>query len=714
MKSLSFILGLFLVFQSTAMDSTSIYWFGNSLLGSGGISRITEFAAWKAQKKYPLYSKLTNAGADYSFEVKQSWDSTANKDSIRLGPTRDGKSHWNYVMIQSLYRSNVAIADYPLYMKKYIDSTVATKATPIIYDDWWGMAKTPTETEMVLDVCKANGVAMSPIRSAFTWCLENYPNVHYLLDYVHAASPMGMLVGSCCWATLFAEPTFGFDKVYDDLSSEDAHLMQQVAWNFVTLSPYRELQPWSGKTVRLVKSIVLTKKIDTLEQYTSRQLTIQTTFNNDSVDVNSKWAIFSSLNPEIAKVSYSGVVMGKNTGLAKIVAMREWKYDTLNLWISPTKLTLDSIRIAPRSVSGYISNGFQFTATASFRDKTLPVKLDITPDAEWISGDTAVFVAKAGTIVRTSAKGGSQKLSIAFGGMSDSIQFKMIPEFRYLNRVKFMDKDTSLNVNWNADTGHAYDTTRGYGWLEVADVKNFIKVADWQAINFKDSNFLRCGFVRPRKKVTNQLVDCWGTYKFKAPDGDYIIKAVIGHHNPINVLPCSLLFVNGPTSDTLATFQSQKTSKLRVVKDTVRVFGEDGLKLGVFGPIQYLVVCTSENVDIDSIAFDSDAFIKGGNSVEATDGLLMAPSVLYASPNPFSPEITLLFNSPQKVPATLTIFDVAGKQVRTLLSNGIVSGTNRISWNGTDAQNRALASGIYFARLNLGDRKLVQRLILKH
>jgi len=699
-----------------AMDSTSIYWFGNSLLGSGGVSRITEFTKWKTDKMYPLYNNLTNAKPDYSTEIKQSWDSTHNKDSIALGPTKDGKSQWNFVYIQSLYRPNIDTNEYITYMKKYVDLTVASGAVPVIYDDWWARKSDPFETALVLKACKTTGAYMSPVRSAFLWTLTNYPLVHLLAsDNIHAKPALGLLAGSCTWATLFAERPFGFDQVYhkvtDELSSDEAHLLQQVAWNFVTLTPYREAQPWSGKTVRLVKNIAHIKKSDTLVQFQTRQLYIKTTFDNDSVDAASSWAIFTSLDPTIAQVSYSGLVTGNSMGLARIVAMREWKVDTLNLWIRSTSLTLDSIRIVPHTLTGIIGNGYHFTAAAFLRDKTVPVKLDITQDAEWSSGDTTIFVVKAGVIQRTSGKGGVQKCLLSYGGMKDSVQFTMGLELKYLNRVKFMDKDTNLNINWNTDTGHVYNASRGHGWLDTLDVAAYQRVADWDAIRVKDSNFLRCGFVRPMKKVSGNTVDAWGTYKFNVPDGDYIIKAVLGHHNPAAVYPCSLLYVNVTTYDTLATFQSQASSKLGVFKDSVKVFGEDGLKIRVFGPIQYLVVCSNEGVDIDSVALDGDAFIHAG-AVEDGDSVVVSKDDVSAIPNPFNPSTTLRFSLTQASSTSLRIYDGSGRLVRTVMNGPLGKGQHRVEWNGKDDRGHAVATGIYMVRLNSGLKQSVARLLL--
>jgi hypothetical protein len=70
-----------------------------------------------------------------------------------------------------------------------------------------------------------------------------------------------------------------------------------------------------------------------------------------------------------------------------------------------------------------------------------------------------------------------------------------------------------------------------------------------------------------------------------------------------------------------------------------------------------------------------------------------------ARPNPFNPATTISFSIPQDRLATLTIYDVNGRLVRTLVDRSVSSGTHAVVWNGTDDSGRAAASGVYVIRL---------------
>ena len=68
-------------------------------------------------------------------------------------------------------------------------------------------------------------------------------------------------------------------------------------------------------------------------------------------------------------------------------------------------------------------------------------------------------------------------------------------------------------------------------------------------------------------------------------------------------------------------------------------------------------------------------------------------------PNPFNPETTIEFHLPGKSQVELTIFDLNGTEVRTLIRESRASGYHRIQWDGRDRAGRRLASGMYVYQL---------------
>jgi len=68
-------------------------------------------------------------------------------------------------------------------------------------------------------------------------------------------------------------------------------------------------------------------------------------------------------------------------------------------------------------------------------------------------------------------------------------------------------------------------------------------------------------------------------------------------------------------------------------------------------------------------------------------------------PNPFNPSTTLSFSLARAGHVRLSVYDLAGRLVRTLVDGEHEAGTHRVVWNGTDATGRAVGAGVYFVRV---------------
>ncbi len=105
-----------------------------------------------------------------------------------------------------------------------------------------------------------------------------------------------------------------------------------------------------------------------------------------------------------------------------------------------------------------------------------------------------------------------------------------------------------------------------------------------------------------------------------------------------------------------------------------------------------------------------------GDLVDAAEpppqGLVHEYSLMSNYPNPFNPETTIPFSLAKAGEATLRIFNIAGQQVATLIDGKQVAGYHVVRWNGRDDLGFALASGIYFARLDAGSFSQSRKLIL--
>jgi DNA-binding beta-propeller fold protein YncE len=73
-------------------------------------------------------------------------------------------------------------------------------------------------------------------------------------------------------------------------------------------------------------------------------------------------------------------------------------------------------------------------------------------------------------------------------------------------------------------------------------------------------------------------------------------------------------------------------------------------------------------------------------------------------PNPFNPTTSMRFSLPSDGTVTLRIYDITGREVKTLVNDDFPAGKHTINWDGRNHAGTAVASGIYFYRLHVAGK----------
>ena len=81
-------------------------------------------------------------------------------------------------------------------------------------------------------------------------------------------------------------------------------------------------------------------------------------------------------------------------------------------------------------------------------------------------------------------------------------------------------------------------------------------------------------------------------------------------------------------------------------------------------------------------------------------------------PNPFNPSTTIEYQISTTSDVEVSIYDINGQLVRTLVNETQNAGSYKLQWNGQDAEHRTVASGTYFYRVKSGSEVLVNKMIL--
>ncbi len=80
-------------------------------------------------------------------------------------------------------------------------------------------------------------------------------------------------------------------------------------------------------------------------------------------------------------------------------------------------------------------------------------------------------------------------------------------------------------------------------------------------------------------------------------------------------------------------------------------------------------------------------------------------------PNPFNPSTTIQYDIPEHTDVSLIIYDIIGREVRTLVSKSHSPGSYQVIWDGSYRDGLQTSGGMYFARLQAGEFSSVVKMV---
>jgi len=72
-------------------------------------------------------------------------------------------------------------------------------------------------------------------------------------------------------------------------------------------------------------------------------------------------------------------------------------------------------------------------------------------------------------------------------------------------------------------------------------------------------------------------------------------------------------------------------------------------------------------------------------------------------PNPFNPGTIISYDMPKPGFSRLAIYDMLGRNVKTLINRHQPAGHFQVTWDGANDHNLPVAAGLYFCRLEVGE-----------
>jgi len=118
--------------------------------------------------------------------------------------------------------------------------------------------------------------------------------------------------------------------------------------------------------------------------------------------------------------------------------------------------------------------------------------------------------------------------------------------------------------------------------------------------------------------------------------------------------------------------------------------GENGVNMGAFGVGCEPIILTVSN-----------------------DAILPISFALHQNyPNPFNPVTTLRYDLPENGHVNITIYDMLGRQVKTLINQTQEAGYRSVIWNATNNYGKPVSAGIYLYQIQAGGYMQTKKMVL--
>lgn len=87
-------------------------------------------------------------------------------------------------------------------------------------------------------------------------------------------------------------------------------------------------------------------------------------------------------------------------------------------------------------------------------------------------------------------------------------------------------------------------------------------------------------------------------------------------------------------------------------------------------------------------------------------------SLSKAFPNPFTHETKVCYYIPKECRIMLSVYNIKGQLVKTIIRTKQAKGSYQVSWDGTDTANLKVSAGVYFYRLEAANKTLTKKFLL--
>ena len=81
-------------------------------------------------------------------------------------------------------------------------------------------------------------------------------------------------------------------------------------------------------------------------------------------------------------------------------------------------------------------------------------------------------------------------------------------------------------------------------------------------------------------------------------------------------------------------------------------------------------------------------------------------------PNPFNPTTKISYDLPKSSFVSLSIYDLMGREIRTIINSEQTAGFKNIKWNATDNLGKSVPAGMYIYTIQAGEFRQTRKMVI--
>ena len=105
-------------------------------------------------------------------------------------------------------------------------------------------------------------------------------------------------------------------------------------------------------------------------------------------------------------------------------------------------------------------------------------------------------------------------------------------------------------------------------------------------------------------------------------------------------------------------------------------------------------------------------YFNSNNLGELNNDLGQNFTLIQNFPNPFNPVTSIRYDLPEDALVNITIYDLMGRVVKTLINDQQTAGYTSLRWDATNEAGSPVSAGIYLYTIQAGDFRQTKKMVL--